>query len=366
MTERTRYRSWTTPYSAVRNGTPQSRETVTAFGTCTDVVGNYPNANPLDIHREWLDGCTIDWYVSEKNFAYGPAYSWRNALGSIPDGDFVSDNSAAVKLHAAGPISPQFNLPVSIFELRDIPRMLRHAGDLLHKLKRPSGLNPVQEAAAANLAYEFGWAPLISDLKTCFKFAEMTDKRRKRLSGLDQGKHISTRVNLHASSRDDEFQAYLHTIGPLVRASVHRHIAYEQWATCKWRVKDPGSIGTIVDEYGQMSDAIGLSTRNIPLAVWKVLKWSWIIDWFVNISDLLKATQNSAVLAPYNACVMRRTTVKSNVIGNNLMSGGVAHGKTMLRHPIGLSTYPPLQLPIIDNFRAGILASLTVTRMGRR
>lgn len=272
------------------------------------------------------------------------------------------------KLLAQGPHKPVVSLPLYIFEMRDIPRMIRHAGDLLHKIRRPSGLDPLKEAASANLAYNFGWKPLLEDLFKALDFQKQMDKRRERLLRTTSSDGLRTRVTLDSSSDIERGSAPIHTSwGVDLTLPYTETRSYETWATCRWYANASVDLDSMLFEPNLWNAAYGFRGRAIPITVWKALPWSWMIDWFVNVSDMLQATDNLIDFTPEFGAVMRtHETTRTYDFHPVLKEQCVVKGTRKTRAALPLNSGIPLpKLPIMDDFRAGILSSLLVTRLSR-
>ena len=185
MPARTRYRqsdiqTGVITYASGANPLYSSR--VGKDETCKDIIGDMFNTDgtikdhPFDMLTITARGHRTTGVRGSGNSA---AYfdqkinSFPSAGSEIIISPSEKDQLRVRLLASTGPLTPKVNLPLFIFELKDIPMMLKHAGDLLHKIKTPSRLSLDKEAAAATLAYQFGWAPLIQDLSKLINFSEL-------------------------------------------------------------------------------------------------------------------------------------------------------------------------------------------------
>jgi hypothetical protein len=141
----------------------------------------YKTAYPLVVNSP---GAPTAFY----NVKFDPAIAGEESLASLVNR----------VLATTGPLTPRVNLPLALFELKDVPQMLRHAGNLLHGLRSPSRLNKVKEAAAANLAYKFGWAPIIDDLGKLFDFSAAVRRKQRELKQANSSNGLRRRINLYA------------------------------------------------------------------------------------------------------------------------------------------------------------------------
>lgn len=336
---------------------------------CYDIVGNRGGDNNFTLEKYTMDGCYIVTPDSSVNYpvSTGVLGQWvdQPAPAAYPQINRI--------LATSGPLTPNIYLPVSIFELRDIPRMLKHAGDLLHKIANvgKTGLSPLQEGAAATLAYQFGWAPLIQDIGKLLSFSDTVKKRQKTLAGAHTSRGINRRVILSKSNVvTKQGTTYICSYGGLLmQASYHTVNTLDQWATVRWRVTDPSMIGRVPTYNEALRTALGLNPGHIPVEVWKAIPWSWIIDWFADISNLMAANYNMVYYTPSRINVMtRRDCVvqwKGKLQGEFTFTGGSARRLQLLRQPQAAVTSFRLRLPFLDSFKLSVLGSLTILKVSR-
>jgi len=141
---------------------------------------------------------------------------WR---GAIPVTDFVPDNhepggmavwpagvpslSVAITktLANTNPNRRTVDMPVFLFELLDLPKMLKSVGEDLIRLARKKGRPPkksdkVTYLAGKNLEVQFGWVPLISDLGKMMDFQQIVAKRTEELQRLGSDKGLRRRFTV--------------------------------------------------------------------------------------------------------------------------------------------------------------------------
>lgn len=122
--------------------------------------------------------------------------------------------------------------------------------------------------------------------------------------------------------------------------------------------------------------ALGLNLGMIPITIWKALPWSWMIDWFADISNVMQANYNMIFYSPSainfmeNRVVITETSGGSNASGNTsaTVSAGSLKIERKLRSQLSTSAAKvTLRLPFLDNFKLSILGSLTILGLsGRR
>lgn len=352
--------------TGTKNGLPFSAGSVTVI--CNDVVGNYGGVNTFSVTtykqsggRFQVPSAGTDFIRVLKNHTCG---------SPTCDGAKLPDPWTQVNrvLSQTGPLTPNLYLPLAIFELRDLPRMLRHAGDLLHNIARPSGLNPVKEAAAANLAYKFGWEPLISDIIKLTRFAEIVRKRQRYLKGAHSSRGIRRRVRLQEINGGGG--SYTSIIGSGLYSTVSMVRNHKQWATVRWKVKDQSQIGRTPTFTEAFKTAYGLNRGHIPIAIWKAMPWTWAIDWFTDISNVMQANYNMIYYKPYGLCVMTHYKMTYQFTSDSTATASFDGGSCQIENKgrwVSLNPSPSvtLKLPFLDSFKLSILGSLTILKLSR-
>jgi len=278
-------------------------------------------------------------------------------------------------LATTGPLTPNVNLPLFLFELKDVPRMLRHAGDLLHKIRRPSGLDPIKEAAAANLAYKFGWAPIIQDLGKLLDFSEAAKKQQKRIKGAYSSKGIRRRITLEENQVANYGSKLVWSVyGLLLRVDYIGNVSYKTWATVRWTVRDPSKYGYEPSFNEALKTSLGLNAGQIPITVWKAMPWSWMIDWFTDISNVLQANYNSIYFKPSRLSIMRHTIdmiEHKPIMGfhgdpANMLTAGTLKQEFKHRYANNApTTNVTLRVPFMDSYKLSVLGSLAILRSKR-
>lgn len=284
-----------------------------------------------------------------------------------------------------GPTTPSLDIGQFLGELHELPKMIRHAGDLLLKIKRPSGLNPVDELASANLAYKFGWAPFLSDLKGMFDIVDMIAKRYHTLYNAHTHRGVKIRTRLLKDSYTEESLSNgtfgSGTSGSSLRgyADIHAKISNEIWGTVRWRVRDVSRIGEPPTFGDALVSAIGLDGPSQGfVTLWRLAPWSWMIDWFGDVANRLQALQNMIDYEPLSINIME--TRRSEVTTSNYRWNPDFYSQGKLSYqPLAVDTviksrtqYDPsslsqyfIRMPILDPYKLSVLMSLGILGLKR-
>jgi hypothetical protein len=231
--------------------------------------------------------------------ANGDVGQYGNTIDWVPQiSTSVADNRALIAYlkHVRSTVST-FGGPVFLGELREAFSMIRHPAmglrnlanswiNRVSKAKRPRGpKGPVNHEWKKNLSsmwleQAFGWQPLISDINDAFKtFRGLRDsKPQKPVSGFGiEEIEVPSR-----SYVDSVFSVY--NFGNWMYYLVNR--------TSKERafVKYSGMVNC--QTYGSPVDALepfGFTIDSWAPTAWELLPWSFLIDYFTNIGDVISA-----------------------------------------------------------------------------
>jgi len=344
---------------------------------CQDVVGNWGNPNDFISERVRVNGSLVnvrregrDWYYIEDGTPSDLSQYHAPYL------DLPEPNNLVLSVIArSGPLTPKVHLGTAAFELREIPGMLRHAGDLLLKLRRPWRIeNPLYEAASANLAYKFGWEPLVSDLMKLANFATLTNKRLSELQKASTSGGLQRRVKLDSQKHPIMSQPSIWS-GPTFRPIVSGFQIREIWGTVQWHTNDMSAGAPVPSFEDALRSVYGLNAGSVPASIWKALPWTWMTDWCINVSDMLTRSHNMLYYTPSNLCIMKyyRTIVKhentkSEASPDDLLSKGEVLCELKTRRAVPSSEHmdASLRLPFLDSFKLSVLGSLAVVKLTRR
>jgi len=234
-----------------------------------------------------------------------------------------ADNAARARFYKA--LRKQqvaFSGPTFLGELRETMHMLRRPAsalwsknlgylDALGKAKRASPKHWTKSISGLWLEFSFGWTPLINDVKDAAKAYStlVNDKRGKvlsagavreadlssSLSGFDNTNGIPRPPIAGGPTCDKSANLYNKTTVRYKGALVSR-VQATQWGD--WKL-----FGFTPSEF-------------IPTA-WELLPWSFVVDYFTNIGDILTSAVTSAAdIAFVNKTVIRNSLYEGSIIPN--------------------------------------------------
>lgn len=320
--------------------------------------------NPFDVFHYTLEG-------SAMKVPDGWTVSGQSDFMTPPDA-YLTDNTwedSAHILARTNPSRPAVLLPVYWLELKDIPDMLRQAGRFLLNARNWRQYvrrdHRARDLATANLAFQFGWMPLLADMYKLATFQDACEKRRKFIEksykkggyrmriGLDDGYlQVSPRRILVSPV---SWLTFLPTLS--------QECTVKRWATVRWLPQDPsGKIPTKDEDLRPYLN--GLHPSHILANAWEALPWSWLIDYFTNIGDMIVAG-NHHLATPVGGSQMRMCTTRAShdsVVDDwftqfRLLPGTITVVRKS-RVPISLAGGPTASVPNLGTGQMSILASL--------
>lgn len=246
-------------------------------------------------------GRFVDWPIKE--------YTVSKHSGSAPELDtYVTEHLAK-----ANPATSSVDLPTFIVEAGDIPRLLRDSVSLV----RDQGTSILKKIAKGNLSLQFGWKPMIGDLKKLYDFQHYVDRRILEIEslyssgGLRRRTHFGEDVHVGTLSSEKTLHS---SLSLWVRAKYQDTTLRETWATSRWVPNPSWANRLFSDTDGSLQRrevikfVLGLNWSQYSSSVWESLPWSWLVDWFADVGDYIQATNNSIAHVSGKVCVMRTST----------------------------------------------------------
>lgn len=298
------------------NGIVYPSSTPSGQKTTTDWVGNPRGDNPFSMSRYdrqggWSTGSRMNFGYKEEWYQYlAPPASTNPGAFTPPASSFRNINSVIASHH---PGEPAIALPVFLFELKDVPDMLKHAFGRAKAVSERSGsyrhldvrkyLSSPKASAEDWLNYKFGWAPLLSDLSD---LAGLTAEVNKRAIALKKAKRGFIR-------RQSDIGSWSETLAQTSVPFLTQGISLfgtrtesrnaRRWVSSRWSVDrymfEAAQNGAYLQLYRA---ALGLDLSLTH--AWDAMPWSWLIDWFTGMGDIIHANANRFGIRFHSACLM--------------------------------------------------------------
>lgn len=367
--------------------------------TCEDTIGNRQGVNNLSIMvriREYpvLDGSFggRTWVSHPMAYRPGPPDP-RSFFGAL---NLAQLNGYAWRILAeTNPSAPHVNVPQMVCELKDLPSLFKDMfGNLVKGLRRGNTLKQslermarlpkdasairtaVSRLASSYLVGRWVAAPMIRDIMSLFGFVKAVDDRIIMLMRLRDGKTLRRRTSLGTAHVVSNVQnnLLLHSESTTQRADRHELHVHRMWGTATWKLLPDSTLPHL--GYGPLQGlaqriASGTTVRDQLATAWELTPWSWLVDWFSNVGDVIAATNNSVGCTWGDICLMRhsksvaiykrRTDTSSagpTVVG--WYEESMERKERWIVFPV--IPVPLPELPILTNGQWSILAALAASR----
>jgi len=267
---------------------------------------------------------------------YIPTARWT---GQVPPGfvPYVTARSAAHDYYAeayrkARPGNPVASVGQFLIELRDLPQvplkgLPRGFGSLMRRLQGRSvadlpavllgQLEAFRHLGGEYLNVVFGWKPFVNDLRKMYNLWQTIDKQIAKLIR-ENGKAIRRRCQVKdqkdvTQNRRSYPWAYADCFGAppnwmdgySVRTTTTRTIE-RVWFSGHYRyfITDPGS-----SQWTARARLALFGAFPTPDLLYSVLPWTWLLDWFANVGDIVSNLSPNAIDTLYcnRSFIMRHT-----------------------------------------------------------
>lgn len=346
------------------NGAPYTLTSYEAMETFDSGRGWRSALGEKDIGNPWVKEAWLAKAIGKMVHMYAPSYQYDGPLWSSRprNASIASDRSnhwpalpaATMNLIAAGttaisrcaPTTPAADTLVGLAEIyregiphmagatlkRDIARF-RETGKIKH-------LPNHQSLSDEFLNYQFGWKPLVNDLKKLSKAIYESDELISQLQK-NSGKIVRRSYNFPAvetnsgvGSFGEDFYSSPQFYPLLVTAG---RTKYRQTMT-SYRVWFSGAFTYYVDlkglsAYDRVTDfaqraRLLYGIKLTPDVAWNLMPWSWLIDWNTNIGDIITNVglfSNDGLVMHYGYVMQeRKARQHSYMEATYKISGGTA------------------------------------------
>lgn len=275
----------------------------------------------------------------------GNGVKTQNFLSDTPSLIEPSDSSmnalGATAIARCKPDNPVFSVAQEIGELREgMPR-----GVGLETLKART--LRAKQAGSEYLNVEFGWKPLVSDLRKA-AFAVSHSHEILQQYHHDSGKLIHRRFEFPSTSTssDGTFGSATGPNGPVTlsgtfstgaTAVIKKHVSTttRQWFSGAFIYHvDMGSsnLDRLHRHYQDAQHLLGVGLT--PDVVWELTPWSWLADWFTNTGDIMSNLRSFAfdgLVMPYGYIMQEtRSTATYSLNISNFGKDGSPYGGSVV------------------------------------
>jgi len=331
--------------------------------SCNDITGPGDNA-PLTVNKFSVDGGIINKpytgffssYFNDYTMDYvqGLGYNMGH-LGVDTMGSVEAATRAAARTN---PSRPSVDIPTELLQIHQLPDIIRQAGR-----------NELARVGNANVAYQFGVAPIIRDVNQLGGMQSQIARRADELLKADRSGGIKRTVVVDANANQEDILTFLQTDGLFIREPVHWWCGQTVKVHTRWT--QDGSYAPLSQsnrEYVLMRRALRALTGGTLDAstAWELIPWSWLVDYFGNVGEYFSATRNIVGLTLSDVAVMRHTVTTCSWGGKVGPDYAVSafEGRLETKSRVTSFVAPTLSsVPFLNVGQVGILTSLAATRI---
>jgi hypothetical protein len=245
------------------------------------------------------------------------------------------------------------DLPIAVYELREIPSLLRK-----------EGRGWLRYLASNNLKYHFGIKPLVNDLINLLNFSDEVNKRHQELNALASS-GLRRKRRLWSGSTTGTIHRFISSSQPDTgNAPVDKSTASRVWGFVEWFPDTESKL--MKGDRRALARQVVLGLTVDFSTAWNALPWSWLIDWCSNVGDILIASRNTvgAHHGPIRIMESQTTHGSWTELGNSADIYGLEPAKFRVTTKSRRTVTPSLSayLPILSLRQLSILGSIGVTR----
>lgn len=362
--------------------------------------GHYISGGPFHVYKTW-DSISEIVKGRDRGALMTSAAPWEMYLGPgrmSPYTSFASESATKLKADSeianafsygatgwkrARPGNPTAGLSNFMLELRSLPTL---------PLRLFNRLRSFRALGSEYLNVVFGWLPFVKDVQDMYETYRKIDRQlawivRNNGKGVHRRRMIKDEKNTTSvvTNSTNSFAGWLGVMPPLpfsghmgTQTTTSRMVSEKVWFVGKFRYYIP-DIGS--SQWTKRATRALYGANITPEVLWNALPWSWLIDWFGNIGDVMSNMSSNAVenLTADYAFVMRETqdieTITSTTSWRTMgpdrnydIKGGTA---TASRVNLGIVTKSRSRgspfgfgahFDSLSNYQLGIAAALGISR----
>lgn len=314
------------------------------FGSGYDVGGNFllikseMNFPPVAQHAQ-VDAFGLRWtsdgpIMASPEVYWGPGWSdatiIANAQANAPvDSVATRIGLGATAINACRPAKAHADVSVSVIEMlrEGIPQSLAKLATLEVEIGRYRDLEKKlsrykrggQELPSEFLEYQFGWLPLVADIRKASKAIAQSDRILEDLRR-NSGKRMRRRYGFPATSttslyRQDGQGPWPHLNSYLVQQTGGRTITWKRtkktWFSGEFVYTFPSEKRILpIQIAAGAQKLLGISLT--PETLWNIAPWTWLTDWVANTGDVVanvSAIGTDSLMMRYGYLMQEATSV---------------------------------------------------------
>lgn len=241
------------------------------------------------------------------------------------------------------------------------------------------GRSIIRSVASGHLAFRWGYRPLVSDVLKLLQFQKLMNKKLSELEHLRDKRSIRKRTFLSSGRQvEGPTRLFINSQGVSIQADRTVVHSYRMWGSVNYRLQNDFVLPEKASDemiYFTRRLIMGHNRHGLLATAWELLPWSWLIDWFTGLGDVISATNNTIPTTWSNICIMRsmRSDAYYTIVPGAWQSWVRLNGVPSESHEIKerFTAFPVLpfspSLRRLSDFDAwSVLASLAVLKAPRR
>lgn len=328
--------------------------------------------------------------------------SYYSNVGILPPFGLAWASAAPYYSQAYSGMLPRVektDLATFLGELRDFPRMLKTTAESFHNIWKNLGgdtsslfMRP-KRVADNFLNHQFGWAPFTSDLLEFEKVHQKSGDYIRDITRMN-GQNVRRRRVIHQTEDASSYhprehfpwvEPYPSISGMMELRNVDgvvcrgytdftKRVYSKVWSVASFKFYRPefdASKSWYSSRYGHITRLMTLyGLRVSPSAIWNLMPWSWLVDWFGNVGKYIDAFDSWAVDGVVNnyafVCRNRREEYIQRCIihmpNDTVVVSWTSHAESKLRDRAGSPYGFDLTWDDLSARQLAILASLGISR----
>lgn len=172
-------------------------------------------------------------------------------------------------------------------------------------------------------------------------------------------------IDLGQYTASEDYFSTLQSLGTYVSTTIHATTTVSCRVHCRWAptercgVPPPPSTINAWARRAVNGYTIDAST------LWEITPWSWLIDWFGNVGEYLKAQRNIIPAQLIGVHPMRHTITHSTFDSQDFSDGSLSSGEIFRESKQRVTSFvaPVAHFPFLDGGQMGILGALAAARI---
>lgn len=211
---------------------------------------------------------------------------WSPSSAGTPPGQSSLNAAGTTAISRCKPTSPHFSLAQSLGELREGAPTIPGVHSWENRTRPLLG-----NAGGEYLNVQFGWLPLVSDVRKFYESATKSDSilaqyRRNANRKIRRGYDFPTTVTTRQAS--GSIQLVPAIFGAFAPGTVSETVTTRRWFRGAFRYYLPStdSFQNRVRRKAQEANQL-FGVIPTPEVLWELTPWSWAVDWFTNVGDVM-------------------------------------------------------------------------------